>query len=86
MNGVIPPSLRLAPEQAGAAWRLYRLEDRHEGLTVIAPDYRNPHGPWRAEITEGHVPGGDATTQAVLTARQPAELLGKLRNLYCPPG
>jgi len=82
VNGVIPAALRLAPEQAGAARRLARFASGHTGVTVIAPDYRDPGGPWRAEIREGSVPGGDATTQAILTARLPAELLGKLEDLF----
>lgn len=84
MNGIIPASLRLEPDQAGAARQLARFAARHEGVSIVAPHYHED--PWRADIGEGSVPGGDATTQAILTARQPAGLLAKLEDLFGPPG
>lgn len=84
MNGIIPPSLRLAPDQADAAQRLERFAARHEGVSIIAPHYHED--PWRAEIAEGNVPGGDSTTQGFLADRQPAGLLAKLEDLFGDSG
>jgi len=76
--------LQLAPEEAGAVRLLSRLQVRHPGVRILTPHYADE--PWRAEIREGAVPGEGGTTSAILTASQPAELLGKLEDLFGGPG
>ena len=78
----MPPLLRLAPEEAGAARLLGRFALQHPGVRILIPHY--PDEPWRASLDAGSVPGDDR--EMILTAHQPSELLGKLEELFADAG
>ena len=80
MNANLLSMMQLEPEENAAVPMLAAFAARHPGVVIITPHHHDE--PWRAEISEGMVPGEHRATSAILTSRQPSELLVKLEKLF----
>ena len=84
MSAPAQPWLLLLPgDELAAIPLLFQFAAEHPGVTIITPDHHSE--PWRAEISEGMVPGEHRATSGFLVERFPAELLRKLEKVFSEP-